>query len=76
LLSNHCFDGTIDHVPCAANSANSIDPNTGKPTYSWVWCYIALAIADNHHQDACFFVEDGGFFSDTMNYEKLQHIFK
>ena len=59
------------HVPCAAKSSNSIDPNTGKPTSGWVWCYIALAIADNRDRDACLFVEDGEFFADTTSYGKV-----
>ena len=56
------------HLACAHKSADSIDPDTGKPTSGWVWAFLSLAIAVERHVDASLFVEDAGFFPDKFSY--------
>ena len=64
------------HVPCASLCTNSKDPSTGKPTSGWIWCFLALAIAEHRERDACLFIEDAGFFADTFSYGKVASISK
>lgn len=59
------------HVPCACLYANSKDRSTGKLTSGWIWCFLALAIAEHRESDACLFIEDAGFFADTFSYGKV-----
>ena len=59
------------HLACAEKSANSIDPDTGKPTSGWVWAVLSLAIAYERKVDASLFVEDAGFYPDKFSYGKV-----
>ena len=54
------------HVACAMKKATSIDPITNTPVPGWIWCFLALAIAERRECDASLFIEDVGFFPDEV----------
>ena len=59
------------HLSCAMKSANSVDPDTGKPTSGWIWAVLSLAIAYERGVDASLFVEDAGFYPDKFSYGEI-----